>query len=120
MVDGVFELGDAVKGTSANHAFGDQSEPALYLIKPGAAGGGEVNVEAKALLRFEPTHHLSALVGAVVVHNEVNLQIRRHCLFPLGEELDKLPTAMTGRQHPITLPLRMLNAANRVVVPCRL
>ena len=61
LVDGAFQFGDAVKSPAADHALGDQSEPALHLIKPEAAGGGEVNVEAKALFRFEPAHHLGPL-----------------------------------------------------------
>ena len=103
LVDGGLQLGDAVKSSSADHALGDQSEPAFHLIEPRATGGDEMDVESKTFFRFEPALHLRALVGAVVVHDEVNLQIRRHFLFHLVQEMDKLPAAMAGQATPTPL-----------------
>ena len=40
LVDGALQFGDAVKSSAADHALRDESEPALHLIEPRAAGGG--------------------------------------------------------------------------------
>lgn len=42
----VFEFGDAAAGGAAEFAVGQLGEPALYEVEPGAAGRGEVLVEA--------------------------------------------------------------------------
>ena len=51
-INGAFQLLNTVKGTTTDHAFGDQSKPALYLIEPRTAGGGEMEVKRCRFLAF--------------------------------------------------------------------
>lgn len=53
-----------------------------------------MEVKPAALLGFEPTLHGDALVGAVVVENEVEIEFRGHLLVQLVEEFDELFAAM--------------------------
>src|SRR6202012_2997491 len=64
------------------------------LVQPGTAGGGEMEVESLALLRLQPALHLGALMGAVVVHNEMDFLILGKLLFEMIQELHELPTAV--------------------------
>src|SRR2546429_7339826 len=66
-------------GAAADHTFRDQGEEAFHLIEPRTAGGGEVEIEVKVLSGFEPPLYGGALVCAVVVQNDVHLQIGRVC-----------------------------------------
>ena len=53
-----------------------------------------MEVESLALLRLEPTLHFSALVGAVVVHDQVHFLIRRQILLEVIQEPNKLSAAV--------------------------
>jgi hypothetical protein len=44
-----FEGLDVLVGPAADHLVGQEAEPALDLVDPGAAGGGEVHVKAWVL-----------------------------------------------------------------------
>src|SRR5207237_7732740 len=90
LVDGALQFGDAVKSSSPNHTIRDQSEPALHLIQPGATGGGEMNVEAAALLGPQPTLDGRALVDAGIVHADVHIQAGRHFLYQVAQAPDEL------------------------------
>src|SRR6516165_392688 len=85
-----------MKSASPDHSFGNQREPAFHLIKPGTAGGGEVKMKATALLWFEPALHFITLMGAIVVHDQMNVQFRWNGPFQLVEKLDELPSPVTG------------------------
>src|SRR5215831_16864061 len=100
LVDGALQFGDAPKGPSADHALRDQSEPTLDLIEPGAAGRDEMQMESATLLRLEPALHGRTFVGAVVVHDEVNVQLGRYFLFQFAEEFDVLPAPMATQTVP--------------------
>ena len=75
LVDRLFEFSCTVEGSSADHPASDQSKAPFDLIQPGTAGGGEVEMEATPFLRLPPLLHLRALVRAIVVQDQVNLQI---------------------------------------------
>lgn len=51
----------------------DDPKPAFHLIEPGGVGGRVMDVEAGALR--QPDTHLGVLMGAVVVHDQVDVQI---------------------------------------------
>src|SRR5580658_2394251 len=51
-------------------------------------------MEAAALFGLEPALNLGALVGAVVVENEMDVEFRRHLFFQLIQESDELLAAM--------------------------
>src|SRR5215472_16760554 len=106
LIDGLFQFGDGMKGSSTNHAFCNQSEPALNLVKPGAGGGGEVNVKSAALHGLEPALDGAALMGAVIVDDEVHVQVLRHFFFQLAQEADKFSAAMAGQAAPHDLPIQ--------------
>jgi hypothetical protein len=65
-----------------------------HLIEPGTAGRCEMEVEAAAFSRLEPTLNSLALVGAVVVENKVNVQLRGNLFFQLIQEFDEFLSAM--------------------------
>src|SRR3989442_12807416 len=93
-IDGAFEFFHTAEGSAADHTFGDQGEEALHLIEPRTAGRGEVEIEVAVLSGFEAPPYSGAFVGAVVVQNDVDVQIRRDLPLPLGEKLFKLFCAM--------------------------
>ena len=45
--DGVFQFAGAAVNPAAQLFFGEQREPALDQVEPGAAGRGEVQLEAR-------------------------------------------------------------------------
>lgn len=68
LVDRVFQVPGAVKGSPAYHAVGGvQPEPAFHLIESGTATEDEAEVKALLLSEFEPPLDRSALVDAIVV-----------------------------------------------------
>ena len=52
-----------------------------------------MKVESLPLLRRQPALHLSALVGAVVIHNQVHLLVGRKILFKMVQETEKFAAA---------------------------
>src|SRR5579859_862781 len=68
----VFELSDACVSATSKLLVGKHREPALDLIDPGAIGRREVDVEAG--VAKQPPLDERRLVGAVVVHNEVDIE----------------------------------------------
>src|ERR1035441_6169864 len=93
-IDGAFQFFHRVEGAPPNHFVSDEPKPAFNLIEPGTAGGCEMEVKAAGLLGLGPTLHAGALVGAVVVENEVDVEFRGHLLFQLMEEFDELLAPM--------------------------
>ena len=56
-----------------------------------------MKVETPALPRLEPALDGGAFVRAVVVEDEMDIEIRRHFFLQLIEELDELFAAMAGQ-----------------------
>ena len=54
-----------------------------------------MEVESLALLRLEPTLHFGTLMGAIVVHDQVNILIGWEILFEVIQKPDKLPAAVS-------------------------
>ena len=100
LVDGMLQFGGTSKGSPTNHPLRDQSEPTLHQIKPGAAGRDDMQVESATFLRLEPALDDRTLVGAVVVHDEVKVQLGRYFLFQFREEPAELPAPMAGQAMP--------------------
>ncbi len=97
-----FQFVGAVESASADHSSGNQSKETFHLIQPGTAGWREMEVESPPLLRLQPALHLGALMGAVVVHDQMDFLIGREVLFQVIEEFDELPAAMpilAGADH---------------------
>ncbi len=72
----------------------------------------------RRLFWFEPVLDGGAFVGAVVVEDEMDVEIRGHLLFQLVE-VNELFAAVARQATADDLAIRILKAANRVVVPCR-
>src|SRR5258705_865970 len=96
LIDGLFKFSNTMKSAAPDHSLSNQAEPSFHLVEPGTAGWGEEEMEAAALLRLQPALHLSAFMGAVIVHDQMNLQVRRHGLLQLVQKLDELARAMSG------------------------
>ena len=107
-----------MEGAAADALVGDLTKPAFDQIQPGTAGGNEVHVEPR--MPLQPPLDLGMLVRGVVVHDQVQVQVRRRLFVDQLQELDPLLMPMRGMQVPITLPSGILKAANKVVVPLRL
>ena len=82
----------AAEHTAPNPFVGEFGEPSLDQIDPGAVGGREVHMEARAL--GEPVPDDRRLVSAVVIQDEMNVQIGRHLGLDHIQELAELHRAM--------------------------
>jgi hypothetical protein len=96
LTDGGFQLFDAAESTPSNAFVGEFGEPALHQVDPRTVGGREVDVEARPLGEPFPDH--GRLVGAVVVGDQVNLQVRGHLGLDRIQKLAKLLRAMAAVQ----------------------
>jgi len=67
----------------------------------------------------EPGLDRGNLVRAVVVADQVDARALGHRLVDGGQELPELGGAVLAVDSPRTVPSVTLNAANRVVMPCR-
>ena len=83
-----------MEGSASDHLVGDEPEPSLHLIEPGTAGRWEVEMKAAAFFGLKPTLDLCALVGAVVVGDEVDFEFGWYFLFQLIQKLDELFATM--------------------------
>ena len=72
---------------------GEQCEPAFDLIEPGGAGRGEMEVIARAA--GEPRFDGRGLVGGVIIEHEMDVEIGRHGLLDLAEELAEFDRTVT-------------------------
>ena len=66
-----------MESAAADHFVCDQAKPTLDLIEPRTAGRREMEMEAATLFGLEPALNSSALVGAVVVKDEMDIQLGR-------------------------------------------
>ena len=72
--------------------FCQRGEPALDQVEPTGRSGREVQMEAGAL--GQPVANQLGFMGAVVVQNQMHLQLCRHVVLDSVEEEAKLPGAM--------------------------
>src|ERR1019366_6621229 len=87
-----FEGLDRLVVAAADGLVGDEAEPAFDLVDPAGAGGGEVHVEAGVL--DQPGVDRGRLVGAVVVADQVHVQVVGDFVVDLGQELLELNRSM--------------------------
>ena len=77
MLDELLDAGDEVAGASeaatANRLLCDESEPAFNLVEPGSVGRREVDMEAGSLR--EPEAYLGVLVGGVIIHDQMGIEV---------------------------------------------
>lgn len=79
VVDEVIDLGDQIfdraKRAAANGLVGNQAEEAFYLVQPGTVGWGEMDVPARS--GRKPGLHLGVFVSALIVDDQMDVQVRR-------------------------------------------
>ena|ERR1035437_421785 len=109
-----------MESAATDHFVGDESKPTFHLIEPRTAGRCEVEVDAAAFRRFEPTLDVGALGSTVVVENGMVVEFRGHFLFHLIEESDELFAMLVWQTTADDLAIGILKAASRVAVPCSL
>ena len=98
--DRSFQFAGAAVSPAAQLLFGEQREPALDQVEPGAAGRGEVQMEAR--MAQQPALDGRGLVGAVIIEDQVQLQFTRHRGvdgFKEAAKLDRAVTAMELADH---------------------
>lgn len=88
------QLLDATERAASDAVVGDFAKPAFDQIQPGTAGGREMDV--KSSMPFQPRLDLRMLVRCVVVHDQVQVQLRRSFGVDLLEELDPLLVTVLG------------------------
>ena len=71
--------------TTPDLLLGEEHEPSFGLVRPGGAGRREVQVIAR--VASEPCPDSWGLVRGLVVEDEMNIEIGRHCLLDVSEEL---------------------------------
>src|SRR6201993_600865 len=89
--DRTLQFADAAMRAAANLLVGKLCKPTLDQIQPRAVGRGEVRVKAGPL--GKPVPDRRSLVGAVVVHDDMDVEIRREVGFHVIEELAELHRA---------------------------
>jgi len=82
--DVCLQLLDAVVMAAFQEVFGDEGEQPLHLVEPAGIRWSEVHLEPG--MSGEPRLHDGTLMGAVVVADEVNVQVGGDFLVDLGEE----------------------------------
>jgi hypothetical protein len=82
------QLPVAREASAANGSVGADPKPALHQVDPGSVGGLVVNREARPLR--QPVLDFWVLVGAVVIHNQMDVQVLWHRLLDLPEEAQVL------------------------------
>ena len=88
-------------GAPAQLMHGQSGEETLDLIDPGGTGRGEVAVISG--MTKEPVLHLFGLVRAVVVHDQMHVQVVGHVAVYLPEKADELFASMPAfdpADHP--------------------
>jgi len=79
---GAFQFLHRVVSAAPNDFVSDEPKPPFHLIELGTADGCEMEVKPAAFHGLvQPTLHGGALVGAVVVENEVEVEFRGYLLF---------------------------------------
>ena len=93
-------------------------KPAFHQVDPRAVGGREVDVETGTL--GEPVPDDRRLVGAVVIHDDMRLQIGGHVGLDHIQELAEFQERWRRCNWPMTRLVFSSSAANSDVVPWRL
>lgn len=118
VIDVLDQFAPRAKRAAADSTIGDECKEAFDEVEPRTVGWHEVQMPTGT--RGQPSLDLGVLVRAVVVHNEVNVEIRRHRGFDRAQEAEKFLMPWRGLHSANTWPVSTSNAANKVVVPCRL
>src|SRR5712692_472707 len=132
LLDRRLELRHTLVGAAAHLFVRQLGEPPLHETQPRAIRGGEVDVKPWTL--GEPVPNERRFVGAVVVHDDVHVEVTRDLRLDQVEELTELDRAMTlmklrddltglrverGEQRGRTVPIVVMRAALHLAGPHR-
>ncbi len=106
--DAFLESFDAGKDPTSELILGQVAEEPFDHVEPTAAGGRR------------PALNRRVFLGGLVVDDKVELFVGGRLAIDETPELQPLLMAMTVMQVAITVPSKVLRAANNVVIPCRL
>ena len=81
---------------ASNLLFRQGGKPAFDLVEPRCRGRREVNMESG--MANKPVPDCRRLMGTVVVHHEVDVQVSWNGRFNSAQELRKFTAAMTAMQ----------------------
>jgi len=101
MVDGSFQLSGTSMDSSPKLLLSKGGEKAFYEVKPGRSCGSEVHVVAR--MGCQPATNYRCLVGSVVVHHNMNVQMRGSGSVDLVEEFPKLDGTVSALTSPQNL-----------------
>ncbi len=82
------------EGAATNTLGGNLPEPTLHEVQPGTGSGGKVQLESG--MPLDPGFHPRMLVGAVIVHDQMEIEPRWRLSIDLLQETDKLLMSMAG------------------------
>jgi hypothetical protein len=102
--DRVLQLAGAPVGAPPQLSLSEQRKPALHLIDPGAVGGREMDLEAG--MAEQPALDERRLVGAVVTHDQVDLQLAGQLAINGVKEAPELDRSMAAMRLPDDLAAR--------------
>ena len=98
--EGGFQFFHAAERATSNALVGELSKPAFNQIDPGTVSGREMDVKAWALSEPLPNHR--SFVSAVVVHNDMNLQLGGHLSLNHIQEFPELTRPVPVMLSPLT------------------
>jgi hypothetical protein len=94
------QIGDRGEGAAADRALRDQAEPALNLVQPGGIGGCVMQVKTR--MTCEPCFDFRVFVRAVVIDDQMHVQLLGHFALDVTQESEELLVSMarlTLREH---------------------
>ena len=96
---------------------GEFGEPAFDLVRPGRAGRDKMRVKSR--VGGQPPLDGVGLVGGVVVADQMDVEVGRDFLSSLARNFLNSMDRCRRCREPITCPVAMSRAANRLVTPLR-
>ena len=90
--DGGLEVGYGLEGAAAQAAFGDLGKEAFDLIEPGGACWGKMQTIAGP--PSKPPMYLWHLMSAVVIQDQMDLQMRRDLAVDLSQKAQEFLMAV--------------------------
>src|SRR4030042_2300317 len=93
-----------VEGAAPDTLVGKFPKPTFHQVQPGTGSGGKVQL--KPGVPLEPGFHPGMLMGAVIVHDQMEVEPCRRLSINLFQETDKLLMSMTGKTARDHLPVQ--------------
>jgi len=112
------QFADRSKHPTPNSLVGQIAEPTLDHVEPGAGSRHKMLMESG--MAFEPRFDLRMLMGRVIVHDQMQVQVRWGFLINQFQKLDPLLMPMAVHARCNDAPLGHLQCSKKGGVPLRL